>query len=108
MPAKRQMLIEIGKYKENEIIKAIEKKGMGLKNPEFLIPNILEELQSNNGNRKKSKIIEKLSSEEQEYCNLIYKYNIPDYKIDFLRGFPEEKIKEFAIRYGFYSGGHEK
>jgi hypothetical protein len=52
MPLKRKMMIEIGKYEEEKIIRAIEYKGMGLKNPEFLIPNVLEELKLNGNGHK--------------------------------------------------------
>jgi hypothetical protein len=50
MPKERLMLIEIGKFPEEKIVKAIEKKGLGLKNPLYLISNVFDEL-NNNGKK---------------------------------------------------------
>ncbi len=44
IPKERFMLIEIGKFPEDKIVKAIEKKGLGLKNPLYLISNVFDEL----------------------------------------------------------------
>jgi len=56
MPAKRQAMVEIGKYPENLIKSAIEKKGNGIKNPEYLISNVLEELKANGNGHKPGNI----------------------------------------------------
>jgi hypothetical protein len=52
MPKKREMMIEIGKYPDNLIKSAIEKKGNGIRNPEYLISNVLDELKANGNGHK--------------------------------------------------------
>ena len=44
MPKKRIMMKDIGEYPEESIVSAIEKVGLGLKNPERLIQFVLDEL----------------------------------------------------------------